>query len=633
MEPKWGWVSSHTSQPHFQRLLRDALLDFGIVLVAYTLAFFLRALTVPLDFRDSLGFILYAAAAQVLALYVFGTYHRLWSRTSGHSVIVIVNAVALATVVIALTDIVPDPRPLPISVVIVAQMFVLFGVTAVRFRSRLFTGLSWRWQALWTYRSRSEMRVLIVGAGDAGQVMAWRLKYRSPHHDYHVVGFVDDDPSKQKMYVEGSPVLGTRKDIERLVEVHHVDMIVVAIHKIAGADMRDILARCEATKALIKVIPDVFDLMNTRMNAPQLRDVQAEDLIGRNVVTRGEGVDLGPVTGKIVLVTGAAGSIGSELSRQIVHFEPTRLILVDVDESGLHDLSVELSARFPQLELVPVLADITVLDQVAAVFLDHTPQLVFHCAAYKHVPMLEQHPNQGIRTNIGGTQRLAQLARDHQTERFVLISSDKAVNPQSVMGATKRVCELILHALSEQAGNKTLFTSVRFGNVLGSRGSVVPTFARQIDSGGPVTVTHPDMTRYFMSIPEAANLVIHAACLTRGDDIFILRMGEVVRIVELAERMIRLRGLRPYVDIAVEFTGMRPGEKMHEELYDASERPSDTVHPSIIELHSWNDDFDAVEFLDGLDTTLRTRFDDRDEALRQLRDLMHVSYNLTTAAD
>jgi FlaA1/EpsC-like NDP-sugar epimerase len=247
--------------------------------------------------------------------------------------------------------------------------------------------------------------------------------------------------------------------------------------------------------------------------------------------------------------------------------------------------------------------------------------------------MLEQHPNQGIRTNIGGTQRLAQLARDHHTERFVLISSDKAVNPQSVMGATKRVCELILHALSQQAGNRTLFTSVRFGNVLGSRGSVVPTFTRQIDSGGPVTVTHPEMTRYFMSIPEAANLVIHAACLTRGDDIFILRMGEVVRIVELAERMIRLRGLRPYVDIAIEFTGMRPGEKMHEELYDTNERPSDTVHPSIIELHSWSDDFDAVAFFGGLTSTLREHYDDSEEALRHLRDLMHISYNLTTAAD
>ncbi len=633
MEPKWGWVSNHTSPPNLQRLLRDVLLDLIIVVAAYTLAFILRALTVPLDYRDSLGFIAYVAAAQVLTLYLLGAYHRLWSRTSGHSVIVIVNAVGLASVVVTLTDLIPDRRPLPVSVVIVAQVFVLFGVIAVRFRSRLFTGLSWRWQALWAYRSPNNLRVLIVGAGDAGQVMAWRLKYRSPHHDYQVVGFVDDDPAKQKMYVEGSPVLGTRGDIERLVEAQHVDLIVVAIHKITGADMRDILARCEATKALIKVIPDVFDLMNTRTNAPQLRDVQAEDLIGRNVVTRGAGIALDPVTGKVVLVTGAAGSIGSELSRQIVHFEPTRLILLDIDESGLHDLSIELGARFPQLPLVPVLADITVLDQVEAVFEQHAPQLVFHCAAYKHVPMLEQHPNQGIRTNIGGTQRLAQLARSYQTERFVLISSDKAVNPQNVMGATKRVCELILHALSAQAGNRTLFTSVRFGNVLGSRGSVVPTFARQIDSGGPVTVTHPDMTRYFMSIPEAANLVIHAACLTRGDDIFILRMGEVVRIVELAERMIRLRGLRPYVDIAIEFTGMRPGEKMHEELYDTSERPSDTAHPSIIELHSWSDDFDAAVFFSELDTTLAARFNDRYEALRQLRDLMHIHYNLTTAAD
>jgi FlaA1/EpsC-like NDP-sugar epimerase len=329
-----------------------------------------------------------------------------------------------------------------------------------------------------------------------------------------------------------------------------------------------------------------------------LRDIQSEDLIGRSVVSRHEEVDLTPVRGKSVLVTGAAGSIGSELSRQLCTYAPTQLILLDVNESGLHDLYVELEARYPYLELIPVLTDITNRCEIEAVYNAYRPQVVFHSAAYKHVPLLEAFPQKAVNNNVLGTLNVARFARAFNVERFVLISTDKAVNPSNVMGASKRICEMIVATLSRQAQSSTLFTTVRFGNVLGSRGSVVPTFTKQINNGGPITVTHPEMTRYFMSISEAANLVIHAACLTKGGEVFLLKMGEAVRVLDLAERMIRVRGMRPYQDIDIVFTGVRPGEKLHEQLYDGSaESVSETVHPGIVCLSAQSDHYDGNELL------------------------------------
>jgi len=315
--------------------------------------------------------------------------------------------------------------------------------------------------------------------------------------------------------------------------------------------------------------------------------------------------------GKVVLVTGAAGSIGSELSRQMTTYEPVKLLLLDNNESGLHDLYTELKAQYPTMNLVPVLADITQRETLEQIFKLHRPQIVFHAAAYKHVPMLQLFPYESVRVNIGGTRNLAELARDYEVERFVLISTDKAVEPSCVMGASKRSAELLMRALHEQNGHKTLFTAVRFGNVLGSRGSVAPTFNRQIDMGGPVTVTHPEMMRYFMTIAEAVNLVIHAAAMTTGGELFMLRMGEEVRIVELAERMIRMRGLRPNDDIEIRFSGMRPGEKLNEKLRRDDELEIPTVHPHIVRLENHALAFDAARFLNGVeDAVQRAPYDE-----------------------
>jgi FlaA1/EpsC-like NDP-sugar epimerase len=599
--------------------------DLLVMLIAYIVTHSVRLETTPGRFDQQANlFFGVNCLIMFITLYSFGGYNRIWSRTSGHDVKVIVYAVLTTTVVSFGLDLLIKARPLPLSVAVVMNIFALTGFVAVRYRSRLISGLSWRWRAVWHEEFPGMVtRVLIIGAGDAGQTTAWRLKHRHPkEHKYRVVGFVDDDPAKQKMYVEGCPVLGTRSDIPHLVEKHAIDLIVFAIHNIPGLDFREVLAYCERTPAQIKLIPDVFALINGKTNTSLLRDLQPEDLLGRPAVAWHEGVDTTPVANKVVLVTGAAGSIGSELCRQLLLLNPTRLIMLDNNESGLHDLLTELSTDTEREKLVPFLADITNRSALTRVFSEYHPQVIFHSAAYKHVPMMEIYPQEAIRVNIGGTQQVAGLARDHGVERFVLISTDKAVNPSSIMGASKRICELLMHAMSQQSDTRTLFTSVRFGNVLNSRGSVVPTFNRQIDEGGPVTVTDKDMTRYFMTIPEAVNLVIHAACLTTGDDLFMLRMGEVVRIVDLAERMIRLRGLRPYRDIPIHFTGVRPGEKLNEELHSETEMTIPTVHPGIVELVCSHNGLQPTLFSDRINGLFQTGLHLSQSPLEQLREII-----------
>lgn len=598
-----------------------ALTDALITVLAYRATLSVRLVTTPFTLMHVENLILYAAI-MVGMLILFGVYRRIWAQTSGHGITVIFNAVAAATVAQVAVSLMVQPRPMPLGVIVLANPLAFGGFVLLRYRSRLISGISWRWQAVWHRQfPRTRTRVLIIGAGESGQDLAWRLKHRFPSSDYLVAGFIDDDRDKQGMLVEGCPVLGTRRDLLRITEEYRIDLLVVALHNISGAAFREILALCEHTSARIKVVPDLFQLVNAPDTRSLLRDVQPEDLIGRTSITRYKGVDLTPVTGKRILITGAAGSIGSELSRQILDYEPACVVLLDNNESGLHDLMVELSMRDPDAKLIPALVDVSMRDMLETVFEQHTPHIVFHAAAYKHVHLMEYYPREALRVNVGGTLNLAELALAHDVERFVLISTDKAVNPQGMMGASKRACELLLHALCSHAECTTVFTSVRFGNVLGSRGSIVPTFNRQIDSGGPVTVTHPEMTRYFMSIPEAVNLIIHAACLTQGDDIFILKMGEVVKIVELAERMIRMRGLRPNKDVQITFTGIRPGEKMHEELYTEAENPVETIHPNIIQLHTWHA-FDGDNYVRDLQAILDDRTTPPGDLLPRLVTLM-----------
>jgi perosamine synthetase len=588
---------------HVLDVFRWVFVDTLIILLAYSVSFSARAVTTSLHYPTSYGFMFLIIAITLGLLYAFGAYNRIWSSTSGHDVALIMKAIAAAALITSTADVFVKPRPLPLSVVLFANSLAFVGFVAVRYRSRMIRGLTWRWEAIWNKRfPQIPTKVLIIGAGESGQMTAWRLKYRCPPGScYRVVGFIDDDPLKRGMYVQGCPILGSCEDIPAVAEQYGVDLIVIAIRNITDSDFRRIFSLAECTKARIKVIPDMFDLLECHESSPLLRHVQAEDLLGREPIGRDADVNLDLVKNKVILVTGAAGSIGSELSRQLIAYNPVKLILLDNNESALNDLSVELNTCELDHRIIATLADITDKGTLDGIFAQHSPQIVFHSAAYKHVPMLENHPAEAVRVNVCGTRHLADLASHYRVERFVLISTDKAVNPTSSMGASKRICELVMHAMSQQRGNGTLFTSVRFGNVLGSRGSVVPIFNRQIDAGGPVTVTHKDMMRYFMTIPEAVNLVIHAACLTTGNDLFMLKMGEEVRIVELAERMIRMRGLRPYEDIAIKFTEARPGEKLHEELHSLRETPVETSHPDIVQLIGQIWDFEPQAFLHEVD--------------------------------
>ena len=605
------------------RIIRHIVIDAIIIGYAYAITLFFRALANPVAVVESISVFVFGGIMLLAMLYAFGVYQRLWKHTSGYEVTIIVKAVTLATILIGAYVFLRQIDWLHMPMLVVGNMLAMVGFVMVRYRSRLISGLSWRWYAARKRElAKTPTRVLIIGAGDAGQTLAWRLKHRFNNTRYHIVGFIDDDPTKQDMFLEGCRILGTRHDIVRLTEALGIDLIAVALHNVTGPDFREILTLCERTNALIKVVPDLQAMVSATRTSPLLRDVTPEDLIGRSPITRHAALDFTPVTSKTVLITGAAGSIGSELCRQMPGYTPTRLILLDNNESGLNDLMLELRAQHPHLSIVPALADITNPRSLRAVFTKYRPQVVFHAAAYKHVPMLEYYPEEALRVNIGGTKNLVDLSCELGVERFVLISTDKAVNPSSIMGATKRICELLLQATAQHPDNRMVFASVRFGNVLGSRGSVVPIFNRQIDAGGPVTVTHREMTRYFMSIPEAVNLIIHAACMTKGKDVFILKMGEVVRIVELAERIIRLRGLRPYKDIAIEFTGVRPGEKLHEELYYAAETPLDTMHPSILQLRPTDLEIDADGFWSRLSTLMQNISSDPQDVLCSLRNVI-----------
>ena len=436
--------------------------------------------------------------------------------------------------------------------------------------------------------------VLIIGAGVAGGVVAEVLSKRQ-NRDFEPVGFVDDDPKKQNQTLYGLPVLGSREDIPTIVSNHNIKEIIIAIPSATGQVVSEIVEICHRTRTRLKILPGFYDLITGKIKISSIREVEVDDLLGREPLSLDVEQIAGYLTDRKVLVTGAGGSIGSELSRQVAKFSPEKLILLGRGESSIYQIELELREKFPDLRLESEIGDIKDRARMKKIFAKHRPVVVFHAAAHKHVPYMEKCPDEAVKNNILGTKNVAESAYWVGTGAFILISSDKAVNPASFMGATKRVAEMIMQSMNRRGG--TRFAAVRFGNVLGSRGSVVPLFKRQIARGGPVTITHPDMVRYFMTMVEAAQLVIQAGAQARGGEVFILDMGQPVKILELAKKLIRLSGFEPEKDIPFHFTGMRSGEKLIEQLVEEGERVIPTGHERIFAIPACKQDFKTLEIL------------------------------------
>ncbi|MHC4106239.1 MAG: polysaccharide biosynthesis protein, partial [Planctomycetota bacterium] len=429
-----------------------------------------------------------------------------------------------------------------------------------------------------TVESGRLKRFLIVGAGNTGEALLREI-HRMGIAQYEVIGFVDDDPTKQRIFIHGLPVLGTVEQLPKICEDHNIEEIAIAMPSATHKQLRRVIQVCEGTKIKFSTVPSITDIASGKFKVSQIREVDIDDLLGREAVQLDLDLIEAFAKDKIILVTGAGGSIGSEMCRQLCNFNPKLLLLIEQAENPLFDIERELQKQFPQVSIKAIICNITDKIRVEEIFKKYKPQVVIHAAAHKHVPLMELNPGEGIKNNIVGTQVVADAADQYGTANFVMISTDKAVNPTSLMGASKRIAEMYIQDLNRTG--KTHFVTVRFGNVLGSSGSVVPIFKKQITEGGPVTITHPEMKRYFMTIPEASQLVLQAATMGKGGEIFVLDMSEPVKIVDLARELITLSGFTPGEDIEMVFTGLRPGEKLFEELSIKGEDMQPTRHSKI----------------------------------------------------
>lgn len=560
-----------TSHSRTQRIVACLLVDVSVLAGAFWLAFLLRYDGAPPPRMAEV--MLFTLPLVVLLQYALLAWRQVprfsWSLVSIRDLPPIVYALSAAGAVLLLlrygcgmlVEQVPSLRMamIPASVVLLATVLSVLGIAGVRCARRLY------WQRTRRLRRRAEEAtpVILIGAGVGGGMLLHELTDRVDL-GLEPVAFVDDDPRKQGLLINGIRVAGTTAQLAQVAQRYGAGTALIAIAGADGGALHRIVDRCKAAGLKTKIVPPIHEIVSGKVRISQIRDVAIEDLLGREPVEIVDSAAPMAVTGKVALVTGAGGSIGSELCRQIVRLRPRLLVLVERCECNLYQIHRELEANDQGVPVVPVIADVCDGPRMEQVFGEHRPHVVFHAAAHKHVPMMERHPGEAIKNNVFGTKSVADLADRSGAERFILVSTDKAVNPSSVMGATKRLAELYIKDLN--ARSKVRFASVRFGNVMGSAGSVIPLFREQIASGGPVTVTHPEMERFFMTIPEASRLVLEASGLCRGGEVMILDMGKPVKIRDLAEQMIRLSGFEPGVQIKIAYTGMRPGEKLQEQL-------------------------------------------------------------------
>jgi len=500
--------------------------------------------------------------------------------------------------------------------VLVAGMFVMYRLAGRSILSRKMS----KYEKINKNQDNKANNLLIIGAGMGAREIIIAIK-NNMRDKYNIVGIIDDDISKINHYILGVKVLGTRYDIPKIAKEKDVDLIFFAINKIDAISRRKILEICQETGVKTRVLPTTEEVIDKQGAMNSLRDVQIEDLLGRDPVHLDNKNINSLIKNKTVLVTGGGGSIGSELCRQIVKYDPKRLVIVDIYENNLYDIEMELRAEYPKLNLEAIVASVRDKARLNNVFETYKPEIVFHAAAHKHVPLMEKSPLEAIKNNVFGTYNVVNCADEYEVEKFVLISTDKAVNPTNIMGASKRVCEMIIQAKNKVS--KTEYAAVRFGNVLGSNGSVIPLFKKQIERGGPVTVTHKDITRFFMTIPEAVQLILQAVTYAKGGEIFVLDMGEPVKIYDLAVSLIKLLGYEPNVDIPIEITGLRPGEKLYEEILMSEEGLTSTKHNKIFITEPMSITMEELEEkLEKLKELLKLEKDENSEVKKYIKEIV-----------
>jgi FlaA1/EpsC-like NDP-sugar epimerase len=629
---------THTASPVFSRSLEVSPLAlrhlFRLLQIGVDLGVLLLALFLALGLRfegdippEMLGRVVLSTPLVLLAQYgsvvVFGAQRIIWRYFTLRDAALLARSLGLATLCLVGIRTIAGHAPalrlvlVPYGVLAIDAVLAYVGLVGVRALRRLEAEA--REQRERKPRNARATRVLLIGAGRGGLFLARELRSR-PDQGYVPIGFIDDDEHKLGQVVDGLSVLGTTRSLKVVCEQQKIERLIITVASTIPEEFRRLSDRVSEAGLPVMIVPRLVDLLDGTSGTLRIRDVTIEDLLGRPpVVLDTLGLERF-IQGKVVLVSGAGGSIGSELCRQVLHFRPRRLVLLERYENALFEIHRELlELGLPEVELLPRVCDITDASRVDQVFAEQTPQIILHAAAHKHVPMMEENPGEAVKNNVGGTRTLADAAVRHGVHRFVMISTDKAVNPSSIMGATKRVAELYVQ--HKNLSNATLFSMVRFGNVLGSAGSVVPIFKKQIAKGGPVTVTHPDMVRFFMTIPEASQLVLQAGALSQGGEVYVLDMGAPVRIVELARDLIRLSGFRPDRDIAIEFTGVRPGEKLFEELSLLGKETLTSLHPGIFVVATGG--LAGQELISGIDSLVASAIEGRtDEVVLGLRRLV-----------
>ena len=571
-----GYKSSY-----IRRVILLGFLDYLSLWAAFFLGLWMR-----FDFHiDQIGvvymhgyvqFMLIWGVVSLLAFWAFGLYRSIWRFVSEDELLRVVGTYFVLGLGLVVFLFVYKGQRMPYSFYILGVLLSFCCTAFLRFAYRLFRGLRKHLSVLSEQTERQN--VMIIGAGEAGRALITEFN-SSQYVSGRVVCVIDDNPNKRGRRLCGAPVVGNRNDIPEMVKQHQVEKIIMAIPALGAVDKKEILDICSTTGCQVQVLPGIYQMINEGVSVSKLRTVDPQDLLGRDPIQVNLDEILAYISGKVVMVTGGGGSIGSELCRQIARANPKLLVIFDIYENNAYDIQMELERQYPQLNLKVLIGSVRNTARIDDVLDTYRPELVFHAAAHKHVPLMEDSPNEAIKNNVFGTYKMAQAASKYGVKRFVLISTDKAVNPTNIMGASKRLCEMVVQMMNRQSD--TEFVAVRFGNVLGSNGSVVPLFQKQIEAGGPVTVTHPDIIRYFMTIPEAVSLVLQAGYYAKGGEIFVLDMGEPVKIDTMARNLIRLSGYEPDVDIKVQYTGLRPGEKLYEELLMKEEGLQSTANKLI----------------------------------------------------